>query len=865
MKRKLIPIIIVSISFVISCISIGYSAFSTSLSISGDAMVRTNADVRITNLELVDKKNGGMETYNSEFSRNLTSMSVSLPNVDSTVSYRVTVTNNTSYKFSPNEIVEVINSNSNISYKIRELSSFGVYEGSSYIFYVDFSTSTVNQKSSVTIKYNFSVITKTTWDLSYSGGEQIFNVPYKGVYKLEVWGAQGGNSYTYHENYGGYATGFIKLEKNEVLYVNVGGVGSKCETSNCSGTGGYNGGGYAFYDGQKTDGGGGATHISKISGVLSSISLDKVLIVAGGGGGLGNSGRGGAGGGFIGGAGTDGGSYGVNYSGSGGTQNVGGKTFWNGGASSKIFAYYGQGGQSSGAIEGGGNNGGGGGLYGGGASSRGHGGAGGGSGYIGNDLLFDKVMYGYNVTETLEASTKTISTTNHSSQAISEYAKEGTGYARITLSSADNDSTSDDDLIKISDIQLLSVNENASETSKSTYTNDSTSVYLNLPNSASTATYQVTITNNSDKYFSPKSITELFSSNSNVYYSFENLEVDRVYQGSTYKFKLIVKTNSSALNFNLTLKYDLLLIDSPITYYNSLDFAQNYVTPYKAKYKFELWGSSGNKNGLADGYGRGAYTSGYLELDKDKTFYIYVGGNTAFVNTSSGVASSGSFNGGGAGESVGGGATDIRLVDGDWDDFNSLKSRIMVAGGGGGSAYTNTTMQQRGDAGGLNGYDAKFLYNSTTDYSGHGATQTSGGKPGSLFVGQYDSKETPSMSGSFGRGGYSLYSTNTYVASGGGGGYYGGGHGNHPGSSWGGGGGGSSFISGYTGCNAISESSTVNNIIHTNSPNHYSGYVFSNPVMIDGAGSMPSHLYESTMVGNSDTGFAKITIIPANS
>ena len=42
----------------------------------------------------------------------------------------------------------------------------------------------------------------------------------------------------------------------------------------------------------------------------------------------------------------------------------------------------------------------------------------------------------------------------------------------------------------------------------------------------------------------------------------------------------------------------------------------------------------------------------------------------------------------------------------------------------------------------------------------------------------------------------------------------------------GGAGGGSGYISGYDGCNAISENSTENNIIHTNQSIHYSGKRF---------------------------------------
>ena len=73
------------------------------------------------------------------------------------------------------------------------------------------------------------------------------------------------------------------------------------------------------------------------------------------------------------------------------------------------------------------------------------------------------------------------------------------------------------------------------------------------------------------------------------------------------------------------------------------------------------------------------------------------------------------------------------------------------------------------------------------------------------------------------------------------------------------GGGGSSFISGYSGCNAISESSTSSNIIHTGQPNHYSGKVFNNAQMIARNASMPNHDGNGNMTGNSGNGYAKIT------
>lgn len=65
--------------------------------------------------------------------------------------------------------------------------------------------------------------------------------------------------------------------------------------------------------------------------------------------------------------------------------------------------------------------------------SSGTGGYWGGSSYIGNALLTNKVMYCYNCTESSTETTKTISTTCHSSTPTENCAKEGNGYARITL------------------------------------------------------------------------------------------------------------------------------------------------------------------------------------------------------------------------------------------------------------------------------------------------------------------------------------------------------------------------------------------------------------------------------------------------
>ncbi len=290
------------------------------------------------------------------------------------------------------------------------------------------------------------------------------------------------------------------------------------------------------------------------------------------------------------------------------------------------------------------------------------------------------------------------------------------------------------------------------------------------------------------------------------------------------------------------------------------EMGQEFTTPCKGNYQFELWGAQGGTNSIS---GKGGYTSGILSLEENENFYIFVGGSNR--TNGGGISTSNGENGGGS--------TDIRLVNGNWSDFDSLKSRIMVAAGGGGfGALSAQAMANGGNAGGLIGYDGG---NSTTSgLSGipKGASQTAGGISNTWsnsFLGE---------KGSFGKGGGAPYSNSQwtygkYVGGGGGSGYYGGGSGSNANGNVSSGGGGSSFISGHKGCDAIEESSTSNAIKHTGFSTHYSGYVFTDTKMIDGAGyswtdtkgehtGMPTHDgTEGNMDGNTGDGYARITYL----
>ena len=117
----------------------------------------------------------------------------------------------------------------------------------------------------------------------YKGSIESFTVPVDGTYTLECWGAGA--------KHGGKSEGNYQAQKNQILYICVGGKGTDGSTS-IKGVGGYNGGGNggdSVYGKQKGGGGSGATHICLINGLLKDLKTaydnNKLLMVAGGQGG----------------------------------------------------------------------------------------------------------------------------------------------------------------------------------------------------------------------------------------------------------------------------------------------------------------------------------------------------------------------------------------------------------------------------------------------------------------------------------------------------------------------------------------------------------------------------------------------------
>ncbi len=740
----------------------------------------------------------------------------------------------------------------------------------------------------------------TKWEYSYTGEYQTFTAPESTWYKVELWGARGGQGRTnwtikQKGGAGAYTSGEIYLEKGTKLYLYVGGngvyggVGGKCK----GGVGGWNGGGNGGNDSncdsnpEPGGGGGGATDVRLVPTSAPTVwdefdSLKSRIMVAAGGGG---------------------GHY--TYAGVAGGRHYGIARFQGSNITAEQTTGFAFGMGAVGANNSYGNGGGGSGYFGGFSHSSGDGGS-----------SFVSGCYGCVAIDKDSTSTNIISTNSNIHYSGYQFDKiqmfagiedkqpdgnggyqtgnYGTGWAVITvadhrsnnnylrniissngtLSPAFSKTVETYDLVLDSNVSEVELNAQLEDT-KSTigglgryqvdYGKKVTANLSVTSEAGEVRVYKVNITRRelvSGTHSSKLADLKMKAVNEGALLpKFEN-----GFDSNTLEYNITVSSTVAALDFD-TIAFDTdativkegagkilgdtgtikIIVSAPncsdTTYlihytkeyttklaneYTATGDYQEFIAPVYGKYRIQLWGAQGDgKVGIPGG--KGAYTKGDIILEKGEKIYFYVGNV---------IRKSASFNGGGyAGLGLGnglsgGGATDVRLVSGAWDDFDSLKSRIMVAAGGGGST-TWKTGSNGGSAGGLFSYDIPVFHYNNTDLSPYilntSSTQTS---VGFGFVGQRENWS--GQDGKFGIGGDASKCAGCGAA--GGGGYYGGSGGGASNALVSSGSGGSSYISGHIGCKSIMEHSTPTDIFHSDSNIHYSNKVFTNTQMIDGLG-----------------------------
>lgn len=151
----------------------------------------------------------------------------------------------------------------------------------------------------------------------------------------------------------------------------------------------------------------------------------------------------------------------------------------------------------------------------------------------------------------------------------------------------------------------------------------------------------------------------------NTEYSFN------VQEPGTYKVKIVDAQGEKSEVANVEVKEFKSEIGTTIDF-GYTGNVQEAKIPCSGYYQIECWGAS---NTLEDGaQAKGEYAKGIIYIEKDQMLYGYVGQAKSQGTTNEWNAE----------------ATDIRLIRNDnWDDFDSLKSRIIVASGGNGQGYFN--------------------------------------------------------------------------------------------------------------------------------------------------------------------------------
>lgn len=284
-----------------------------------------------------------------------------------------------------------------------------------------------------------SIKTGDILNFAYTGAVQSIELP-KGTYKLECWGAKGGDSSnTAIGGKGGYSLGQLVLPSKTQVYIYSGGSGTAGESGSIK-TGGFNGGGDGSYGGGGS--GGGASDIR-----IGQDSLYARIIVAGAGGGGANANatvNGGVGGGTSGGQGgdySDSYSYGSNP----GTQTSGGEALSAGTEYSGLSGSFGEGGRTATSTNTKSRSGGGGAGWYGGAGGRWSknssyyrryaGGGGGGSGYVYTEATAANYPSGCLLTSAYyltDAQTIAGDQSFASPDGTAETGHAGDGYVRIT-------------------------------------------------------------------------------------------------------------------------------------------------------------------------------------------------------------------------------------------------------------------------------------------------------------------------------------------------------------------------------------------------------------------------------------------------
>ncbi len=138
-KHRIFSLVFVFLTISILCLTIGFSAYSTSLAINGKALVRPIKESRITDMKISKVTNNAVVSSFDYTAYSIVS-DITLDNYNSTVTYNITLTNLSSENLVITKVNNQVYSNSNIEYTFDdiEINKTKIKPASQYTFKVTF-------------------------------------------------------------------------------------------------------------------------------------------------------------------------------------------------------------------------------------------------------------------------------------------------------------------------------------------------------------------------------------------------------------------------------------------------------------------------------------------------------------------------------------------------------------------------------------------------------------------------------------------------------------------------------------------------------------------------------------------------------
>ena len=218
-------ILLIGILFVVSFISITYAALNTNMFIDGNAIVRADVDLRITDIKILNVTNGASETYNSKYTKDTITNGIILPNDNSTITYKVVITNKGNQKYAIKNIIIESSNNENISFETNCSENEIVDENSTKEIEITYRIASGSEnKNAIILKFNFSRVYTITFDAN-EGNVDIANklvvegdtygdlpIPTRNDYSFLGWYTEIGNGEKI------VSTTKVAITKNQTLY-----------------------------------------------------------------------------------------------------------------------------------------------------------------------------------------------------------------------------------------------------------------------------------------------------------------------------------------------------------------------------------------------------------------------------------------------------------------------------------------------------------------------------------------------------------------------------------------------------------------------------------------------------------------------